>query len=171
MSHLTKALRSSCVSLPLLITLLSSLVLISCGGGGGGSSGGGGNTDTSLTGSFYFVQNNSNLAIANVPYTLSRAANNTSSTPLTGKTANNGSFSYEAGDTVVFNLAGTPLPSMTASSAVTSANIATALCSTAADSSACQYLVNQNLTVALLSLDSDQNAANGIQVRSDINKI
>ena len=71
MSHLTKALRSSCVSLPLLITLLSSLVLISCGGGGGGSSGGGGNTDTSLTGSFYFVQNNSNLAIANVPYTLS----------------------------------------------------------------------------------------------------
>ena len=88
MSHLTKALRSSCVSLPLLITLLSSLVLISCGGGGGGSSGGGGNTDTSLTGSFYFVQNNSNLAIANVPYTLSRATNNTSSTPLTGKTAN-----------------------------------------------------------------------------------
>ena len=145
MSHLTKALRSSCVSLPLLITLLSSLVLISCGGGGG-SSGGGGNTDTSLTGSFYFVQNNSNLAIASVPYTLSRAANNTSSTPLTGKTANNGSFSYEAGDTVVFNLAGTTLPSMTASSAVISTNIVTALCSTAADSSACQYLVNQNLT-------------------------
>jgi hypothetical protein len=171
MSHLTKALRSSCVSLPLLITLLSSLVLISCGGGGGGSSGGGGNTDTSLTGSFYFVQNNSNLAIANVPYTLSRATNNTSSTPLTGKTANNGSFSYEAGDTVVFNLAGTTLPSMTASSAVTSVNIATALCSTAADSSACQYLANQNLTVALLSLDSDQNAANGIQVRSDINNL
>ncbi len=145
-------------------SLLLLLVLVSCGGGGsngGGGSTNGGNTDTGSGGNgntstagrlllFDPTRNQAETAIAGLQYSSAGSISNAN-----GDFANSSTLALYLGNNNVITL--------NAKSTVTQQDIAAAICSGSSDST-CPYQVGKNLERFFLSLDSDRNSSNGIQL-------
>ncbi|MCU7932099.1 MAG: hypothetical protein KZQ90_14955 [Candidatus Thiodiazotropha sp. (ex Codakia rugifera)] len=129
-----------------LFSFFSLLLLISCGGGGGG--GGGSTTPTTATG--VFKDNN----VTGVTYT---------SGAQSGTTGSDGSFIYETGQPVSFNLGNVTLGSATGKSVITPIDLVPG-----GSSSSTEVL---NLVRFLLMLDTDGDPSNGITVSSAVQAI
>lgn len=130
------------------LTLLASVAaLYACGGGGGGSTtpvAPGASTGTATTtGSATGIL--TDAAIQGVSYTTSSG--------VTGVTGANGSYSYNAGDTVTFKLGAVTLGTVTANGIISPIDLA------AGDAN--KY---KNLLVLVQSLDSDGAPNNGITI-------
>lgn len=137
--------------LTLATAISSAFVLTGCGGSSGSSSideDAGGSTATE-TGVFV------DAAVAGINYT-------TSPSGQSGKTNELGEYDYEAGDTVVFSIGGIDLPAVEATGRITPADMG----SGATDWSSDQTVVN--ILRLLQTLDSDDDASNGITITDDV---
>ncbi|MCU7862304.1 MAG: hypothetical protein KZQ86_21315, partial [Candidatus Thiodiazotropha sp. (ex Lucinoma kastoroae)] len=130
-----------------LFSFFSLFLLISCGGGGGGD-GGGSTTPTTATG--VFKDNN----VSGVTYT---------SGAQSGTTDSDGSFTYEVGQPVSFNLGDVTLGSATGKSVITPIDLVAG-----GSSSSAEVL---NLVRFLLMLDTDGDSSNGITISSAVQAI
>lgn len=118
--------------------VLSALLLAGCGGGGGGGSSSGATSGASsgiLT----------DAPVAGVAYTTSSG--------VTGTTGADGSYDFNAGDTVTFTLGGLTLGTVDATGIVSPLELANG-----------DANVLQNLLVLLQSLDEDSDPTNGIAI-------
>jgi len=121
--------------LPVLLFL--TLSLIGCGGGGGGST-----TPTTSQGKFI------DAAVGGIAYT---------SGSTTGTTSADGTFTYESGKSVTFSIGGITLGTVSGSAIITPVQLVSGA-------------TNQtnptvtNIVQFLLSIDDDNNAANGIKI-------
>lgn len=143
----------------LAITLLA--FLGGCGGGGTSSGGttGGGTTTTpsnpSNSGRVLLIdptRSNAETAISGLPYLSSGSL-----------TTSDGSFSAPS-SSLQLSLGNNTRLNLTGTARITQQEMAAATCSGNADQSACLYTVSRNLERFFLSLDSDRNSANGIQL-------
>jgi hypothetical protein len=121
--------------------MLALSLLVACGGGGGGGS----STPTTATG--VFKDNN----VSGVTYT---------SGAQSGVTGSDGSFTYEVGQQVSFNVGNVTLGSATGSSVITPIDLIPG-----GSSSSTEVL---NLVRFLLMLDSDGDSSNGITLSSAV---
>jgi len=121
----------------LAVTLLLTGLLVSCGGGSGSVS-----SEAINSGQFY------DSPVANVEYSTSSG--------LSGKTDDNGTFKYRNGDTITFKIGDVVLGTTEARKIITPID-----------------LVSNNtenvliISAFLLALDEDDDPSNGIQVKSD----
>lgn len=76
----------------------------------------------------------------------------------------NGNFTLPSGTTLQLYVGNQAPLAVPATTSVTQQNIASAICSQNADPTACTYNVAKNLEHFFLSLDSDHNSTNGIQL-------
>ncbi|WP_316365575.1 hypothetical protein [Candidatus Thiodiazotropha sp. CDECU1] len=128
-----------------LILLLSIFLLAACGGGGGG---GGSSNPTTATG--VFKDNN----VSGITYT---------SGAQSGTTGSDGSFIYEVGQQVSFNLGNVTLGSATGRSVLTPVDLVAG-----GSSSSTEVL---NLVRFLLMLDDDGDSSNGINISSAVQTV
>jgi hypothetical protein len=144
------------------VSVTLALLLAGCGSGTdtGTSAGGGGNTSTNNTPSSAGrlvlldpTRSNAVTPISNLQYW---NAGNVSDA--------NGSFALPSGTTLQLYVSNQAPLAVPATTSVTQQNMANALCSQNADPTACAYNAAKNLEHFFLSLDSDHNSANGIQL-------
>lgn len=143
-----------------LAVMLASF-LAGCGGGGTGNPQTGNNNSgtpsTSSAGRLLVLdptRNNAETAIAGLQY------------DSTGKlSAADGGFTYPSGGGLLLSLAAAQV-AIPGKAAINQQDIAAAICSSNADPAACAYNTGKNLERFFLSMDSDRNAANGIQLAS-----
>ncbi len=141
-------------------SLLLVLGLVCCGGGGSSS-----NNST---------DNATNNGTSTGRLLLLDPTHSNAETPLSGlaygsagtSTGNDGSFTYANGGTVNFYLTANTPVTVNGKATLTQQDLATALCNGNADTAACTYSTSKNVERFLLSLDSDRNASNGIQLNS-----
>ncbi|WML90788.1 hypothetical protein RCF98_00190 [Thiothrix lacustris] len=154
--------------LPSLTVTALLLLLAGCGSNSGDSnntsSNNTNNTNTNVTSGRLTLldptRNNAVTAISNLQY-----ADNGS---VSGA---EGSFTIPSGNNLLLYLgSNTPL-TVPSKASITPQDIATATCSSNADPTACTYNVSKNLERFFLSMDSDRNAANGIQLSSTANSL
>lgn len=132
-----------------LIPLALTAALVACGGGGG-SSGGSGNNNSGSNTTHIGVLTDS--AIAGVQYA-------SSPSDKTGITNSLGEFEYNAGDKVVFTVAGLALPEVTADGRITPITLAAAI-----DTAESVQQTALNLAILFQALDSDGDPSNGISI-------
>lgn len=128
---------------PVRLALLSLPLILSGCGGGGDDSDTSTPTSSTLTGAFI------DAPVAGLSYS--------SSSGLSGSTDASGQFSYRSGDTVSFSLGGIEIGSAIAAAVLTPRKLPN-LTDTGAT----------NLARFLLTLDSDQNPSNGIQISAAV---
>ncbi|MBV2136652.1 MAG: hypothetical protein KUF79_07590 [Candidatus Thiodiazotropha sp. (ex Ctena orbiculata)] len=124
-----------------VVSLISISMLAACGGGGGG----GGSSTTPTTATGVFKDNN----VSGLAYT---------SGEQSGTTGSDGSFTYEVGQPVSFNLGNVTLGSATGMSVITPIDLVPG-----GSSSSTEVL---NLVRFLLMLDDDGDTSNGINISS-----
>lgn len=131
---------------PAKLTILCSVfaLIAGCGGGGGGD--GGAQSPTELTGKFV------DSGVAGIAYTCGF---------FSGTTDLAGTFSYEAGSTCTFKIGGITLGSASGAPIVTPVSLVNG----AVDES---DPVVANISRLLISLDSDNNPSNGIDIAGSV---
>jgi hypothetical protein len=134
-----------------LLTILLSVVLISCGGGGS-SSDSGGTTGTFATGVFL------DSPVEGLSYETSSG--------LSGTTDSDGTFSYKTGDSVTFKLHNITLGSGSASGVMFPKDMVSSLLNADLTDAEREQSLKQAHKIAQLlqSLDDDGNADNGINI-------
>lgn len=124
---------------------LAGLALSACGGGGGYSGGGGTTTPTTATGVF------KDENVIGLGYT---------SGGQTGFTGADGSFTYEVGQQVTFRVGNVTLGTTAGKSVVTPVDLVSGGTDTT--------IAVQNIARFLLTLDTDNNPVNGIQISANV---
>lgn len=148
----------------LLIALL--LLLAGCGSG----------TDSETSSSNNSTTNNT--VVSSGRFILLDPTRNNAETPISGlqylNTGNlsgaDGDFSAPSNHLLLHLGSNTPLPVLSKTS-LTQHDMAAAICSGNADFSACTYHARKNLERFFLSLDSDRNPSNGIQLSANANSL
>jgi hypothetical protein len=135
-----------------LLTILLSVVLISCGGGGGSTDNSGGTTGTFATGVFL------DSPVEGLTYETSSG--------LSGTTDSDGTFSYKTGDSVTFKLHNITLGSGSASGVMFPKDMVSSLLNADLTDTEREQSLKQAHKIAQLlqSLDDDGNADNGINI-------
>ena len=141
--------------LTLATAISSAFVLTGCGGSSGGSSDAVDNNDTGDTSTTAETGVFVDAAVAGINYTTSPGGQS-------GQTNELGEYNYEAGDTVVFSIGGIDLPAVEATGRITPADMG----SGTTDWSSDQTVVN--ILRLLQTLDSDDDASNGITITEDV---
>lgn len=172
-THGTTKYPSPCLRLSGLSAAIV-LLLAGCGSGGSGTtSGNSSNTSTtSNTTSGSTVTTSGRLLLLDP----TRSHAETAISGLQYLSAGNlsgqdGSFVVPAGNHLGLFLGSNTQLAVPAKAKTTQQDIATAICSSNADPSACTYNVSKNLERFFLSMDSDRNAANGIQLSATANSL
>ncbi len=145
------------------------LLLAGCGGGtnsGGDTSnhtGNGGAGAVTTSGRLLLLdptRNNASTAISGLQYSDNGSVSGA-----------DGSFSVASGNSLLLYLGNNTPLSVPAKASVTQQDIAATTCSSNADPTACAYTLSKNLERFLLSMDSDRNASNGIQLSPNANNL
>ena len=140
------------------------LLLVGCGGGDSTSTSSGSNTNTpSSNGRLLLLdptRNNAETAISGLQYWGDGSVSGT-----------DGRFALPSGNSLSLYLGSNTQLSVPAKASMTQQDMAAAACSGNADPTACTYNASKNLERFFLSLDSDRNATNGIQLSATANQL
>ncbi|WP_298610740.1 hypothetical protein [uncultured Thiothrix sp.] len=140
-------------------------LLHGCGGGSDNANNGGGGEVTPPAGIGKLVvsnpQNNSNLALVNIPYVTTPSS---AAARQTGNTSATGEYKYDTSEQVSFTLFNTTFAGISTKAIINEDDLAVSFCKANATPASCQYKVARNLQRLLLSTDTDQNYTNGITI-------
>ncbi|MBU0654719.1 MAG: hypothetical protein KJ914_06240 [Gammaproteobacteria bacterium] len=127
--------------------------LSACGGGGGNTSS---NAASGRVVLLNPLNGNAQVSLTGLGY----------STPTTGttETTSSGGITYQTGENITLFLGNNAPVTIPAKTSISQADIAAGLCAGSADPTGCQYNTKKNLESFFLTLDSDHNSGNGIQL-------
>lgn len=145
--------------------LVTVWLLQGCGGSGSDNNQNGGGTPPTPAGTGRLIvsdPNSSNgVALVNIPYVTSPT---TAAARQVGNTSSTGEYKYNTSEQVSFTLFNLSFAGITTKSTINEDDLAVSYCKANATPASCQYKVARNLQRLLLSTDSDQNFATGINI-------